>query len=170
MHLTADAVSHKFSNNAVTLGLAMALDSMTYISQPTPGEGGVNGFVKALFGGTKKSFSLFCHLTDTESVGRVATKSIEESAAVYRHDVAILKWAIVGDTVDDYPIDRGTNRRGKGLAPGIPSGKPLKVGTAPWSLMNCSAKVSISKVDTPGFTIFAISASVALTNWLAWRK
>ena len=48
-------------------------------------------------------------------------------------------------------------------------GKPLKVGTAPWSLINSSAIVSNWRVETPGLICLPNSARVAPTSWFALR-
>ena len=56
---------------------------------------------------------------------------------------------------------------GKGLPKGF--GKPLNVGTAPWSLMNDSAIMSRVRVLTPGLMCLPTSSNVFDTKRLALR-
>ena len=65
-------------------------------------------------------------------------------------------------------IYRCANRSWKRIA--ILIRKPLKVGTAPLSLMNSSATLSSSFVVTPGFITLAISANVFPTSKLLLRS
>ena len=91
VHLVTDTMSGQFTDDAVTLGFAMLLDSIADIAEMVSGLGCLNAFIECLLGGSQELSYIVSHLTHTEGVARVATEAIEQCAAVNGDDVALLE-------------------------------------------------------------------------------
>ena len=102
MHLTANAMSGQFADDAVAMSLAVFLHSTADITEVTTSDGIVDTLIQGLLRGTEQLFDLFADLANTERVAGVAAKAVEQRAAVDGDDVTVLKHCLsIGDAMHD---------------------------------------------------------------------
>lgn len=83
VHVVADAVTDKFSNDSVTMAFAMLLDGVAYVANAMACDSLPDSFVKGLFGDTEKFAYLWFHLAYTKRVTGITAETIDVGAAVY---------------------------------------------------------------------------------------
>ena len=96
VHLATDAVTGELTNHTVALSFAMVLYGCADVANATPGKGGLDAEVEALFGDTKQLLDFVAHLTDTECVGGVAAKPVEVGSTVDGDYIAVAENTFIG--------------------------------------------------------------------------
>ena len=128
MHLTTYAVAGEFFYHTVAVLFAMILHGGANITDTTPRECCLDTFIEALLRDTKQLLDFVAHISHAESVGGVATKSVEESSTVDGNDVAITKLAIIRQAVYHTFVDRGTDATRERFGSGNVGGKTFEGG------------------------------------------
>ena len=166
MHIMAYSMPDELTDHPVALRLAMLLYSSTDIADSVSGKCCRYAAVETFLCDTEKTTCFLIHFPDAECIAGVTTESVKTCATVHRNDVTLFKRDIVRYSMDDHIVDRRAQACRKRFCPSKAGRKALERG----SCTMIAAKVSSCRVVTPGLTIFAISASVALTRRLALRS
>ena len=91
VHLATDAMTGKFTNDAISLCLTVVLHSTADVTQMFSCHRLLNAKVKGLLGSLEQLFDVIGDLTHTERVARIAIELIQERPAVDGDDVPLFQ-------------------------------------------------------------------------------
>ena len=95
MHFTSNTMTCQFSHHTVALRFTMRLHSSTDVSNMLACDCIFNPEVKRFFGCLKQLTHFRTYFTYAKGITAVAIKSIQQSATIYRYDVAIFQDSIL---------------------------------------------------------------------------
>ena len=120
VHLTADAMSGEFSDDAVAMRFAMTLHGAADVSDMLACDGILNAEIEAFLRCFQQLTNFVADFTDTKSIGRVTIKAVKESSTVNGDNVTLLKDGLsIGYSMNDDVVDRGTDAARKRTPIGI---------------------------------------------------
>src|SRR5579864_2955390 len=102
----SDAVTAKVTNDTVPVRLGMALNRVCDIAQMIAGLRLLDAECQTFIGDVDKLARFQTHIANQVHPARVSVPAIEDRSDVDVDDVALLEWAIAGDSVADDMIDR----------------------------------------------------------------
>ena len=109
----AEAVAAKIADDAVAIGLGMALDGVGNVAQAVAGPGLLDPQHQAFIGHVDQFPRLDRHVADQIHAAGVAVPAIEQGRDVHVDDVAVLQDLVAGNAVADDMVDRGAAALGK---------------------------------------------------------
>lgn len=101
MQLAPDTMSHKFSDDAVTIADGLFFNKSRDISQFATSANELNGSIEDLFRGGAKALHFGADDSDKNRCRIISDPTVTNDANIHFHDVAILDAAGSADAMDD---------------------------------------------------------------------
>ena len=105
VHVLANTMTYKLTNNSIRTSLAILLDGITDVSYTFAVNSIFNSDVKCFFCGFQQLTNIVCNLTDTKSISGISAKAIHVSSTIHRNDIPVFQYHITGDAMHNLLVD-----------------------------------------------------------------
>ena len=105
MHLLADTVADKLSDDSIAMPLTMLLDSITDITETLAVDGILNSYIERFLRDFQQAAYLFADLTYTECISRITAKPIHVRSTIHRYNITFFQDDIARDAMYHLLVD-----------------------------------------------------------------